>query len=78
MVSEVNGWFGETLIDHLGEEVNVAGRIEQRAINEASIACSTEEFLDVVELNIDYSAFSVGDSLQLDHVFELAVNGVRF
>ncbi len=78
MVSEVNGWFGETLIDHLGEEVNVAGRIEQGAINEASIACSTEEFLDVIELNIDHRAFSVGDSLQFDHVFELAVNGVRF
>lgn len=78
MVSEVNGWFGETLIDHLGEEVNVAGRIEQGPINEASIACSTEKFFNVIELNIDHRAFSVGDSLQFDHVFELAVNGVRF
>ena len=62
----------------MGEEIDVSRRVDDSTVNEVGVPRRTEKVFDVIEFNVDDWGFLIGDLLELDHVFALAVNGVRF
>ena len=87
---EVDRGFGQFLVNHLGEEVDVAACVRQHPVHKVGVSRSAEEALDVVDLDLNNLRLAVRHFLlrknlfkneatyHSDHVLVFVVNGVLF
>lgn len=73
---KVDRGFGHRLINDLGKQVNVPGRVDAHAVAEVRVSRGAEEFLHIVDFDLNDIGLAVGHLLQLGHVLQFAVNGV--